>query len=169
MGILRNAKHEHFAQLIVKGVSATDAAAGAGYAEKRAQITGSELLKNSMISVRITELRALASERVTEKTGIDKAWVMNQLVEIVHMGKALEPVIGKDGETTGELKQNLAAANKALELIGKEFAMFVERKEIRTGPLDDLEHDQLKQLQDALNELSSPVQSVAASTSSTKH
>jgi phage terminase small subunit len=169
MAILKNAKYEHFAQLIVKGVNATEAAIGAGYGEKRAHISGCELLKNPKVSVRITELSALVSERVTEKTGIDKAWVMNQLVEVVSMAKAAEPVLDSEGNPTGEYKQNLGAANKALELIGKEFAMFVDRKEIRTGPLDDLEHDQLKALNEAIAALSEPSGFVASGSNSTRH
>lgn len=169
MTILKLAKQEHFAQFIVNGVNATDAAIGAGYSERRAAITGCELLKDRNVSVRITELRALASERVTEKTGIDKAWVMNQLVEVVQMGKAAEPVRDNEGNPTGEYKQNLAAANKALELIGKEFAMFVDRKEVRTGPLDGLEHEELKALNEALSTLAEPSRFVPAGAGGTRH
>lgn len=152
MGILKNAKHEKFARLIVNGANATVAAAKLGYAPNRVQITGSEMRRNPKIAARIDELGELATERVIEKASVDKAWVMDQLVEIVMMGKALEPVIGKDGPT-GEVKQNLAAANKALELIGKEFAMFVDRKVVQTGPLDDLGHDELKDLKKALDDI----------------
>lgn len=150
MGILKNAKHEHFAQLIVKGVTATEAALTAGYSPRRAEVTGCELRKDRKISVRITELSALATERATEKTGVDKAWVMNQLVEVVKMAKQAEPVRDAEGNPIGEYKQNLAAANKALELIGKEFAMFVDRSEVRTGPLDDASTEVLLKLRKEL-------------------
>jgi phage terminase small subunit len=152
-GMLKNIKHEHFAGLVAKGVNATEAAVTAGFAEKRACVTGSELLKRAEVAVRIAELRQIATERFAEKSGIDKAWVMNELVEIVKMGKQAEPVLDKDGEAIGEYKQNLAASNKALELIGKELAMFVDRSEVRTGPLDAMEHDELKALKDALESL----------------
>lgn len=167
--MLKNPKHENFAQLIVKGASATDAATGAGYGEKRAAVTGCELLKDSKINVRITELRVMVGAKVTEKLGIDKAWVMNQLVEVVQMGKAVEPVRDAKGNPTGEYKQNLAAANKALELIGKEFAMFVDRKEIRTGPLDGLDHEELKALNEALVTLAGSDRIIPVGTGSTRH
>ena len=169
MGILTNSKFEHFAQLIASGKNATEAARTAGYSEKRAQVTGSELLKNSMISVRITELRKLAPERATEKTGVDKAWVMQQLVEVVQMGKAAEPVRDAEGNPIGEYKTNLAAANKALELIGKEFNMFVDRTEVRTGPLDGVAHDDLKQFNDAISALLITQQVAPGSAGQTRH
>lgn len=63
---------------------------------------------------------------------------------------AAEPVKDAEGNPVGEYKANLQAANKALELIGKEAGMFIDRKEIRTGELDGLGHDELKQLREAL-------------------
>jgi phage terminase small subunit len=169
MGILKNGKHEHFAQLRVKGVSATEAAIGAGYSERRAAVTGCELLKVRNVIVRITELTELAMERATEKTGIDKAWVMTQLVEVVSMGKAAEPVTDAQGNPIGQYKQNLAAATKALELIGKEFKMFVERKEVLTGPLDSLEHEELKAIKDAISAITEAGIAFTPSISSTRH
>ena len=153
MTMLKNAKHEHFAQCMAKGVTATEAAVTAGFAEKRATVTGSELLARPEIKVRITELQRLATERVTEKTGIDKAWVLKELVEVVKMGKQAEPVLDNEGNPVGEYKQNLGAVNKALELVGKELGMFIDRSEVRTGPLDSMEHEELKAMQDAIRQL----------------
>ena len=169
MGMLKNPKHEHFAQLVANGVTATEAAVTAGFSQRRATVTGSELLARNEVSVRVAELQRLATERVTEKTGIDKAWVMKELVEVVQMGKAASPIIGKDGEATGEVKQNLAAANKALELIGKEFGMFVDRSEVRTGPLDGVEHEDLKQINAAISALLQPGGAISQGSSSTRH
>jgi hypothetical protein len=169
MGILKNPRHEHFAQLVANGVTNTEAAKTAGFSEKRAMVTGSELATRPEVIGRIAELRVMVVERVTEKTAIDKAWVLNELIEVVKMGKAAEPIIGKDGESTGEVKQNLAAANKALELIGKEFGMFIDRSEVKTGPLDGVAHDDLKQINDAIRSLLNPVGSFAQSPVGTRH
>lgn len=89
-------------------------------------------------------------ERAIEKAAVTKAWVLSQLVENVRMAKQAEPVVDAQGNETGEYRQNLPAANVALGLIGKELGMFIDRKEIRTGELDGLGHDDLKQLRDAL-------------------
>ena len=50
-----------------------------------------------------------------------------ELVENVKMAKRAVPVFDREGEPTGEYEQQLAAANRALELIGKELGMFVDQ------------------------------------------
>lgn len=154
---------------MAKGVTATEAAVTAGFAPKRATVTGSELLARPEVKVRIAELQALVTERVTEKTGISKAWVIEELVEVVKMAKQAEPVTDAKGERTGEYKQNLPAANQALGLIGKELGMFIDRSEVRAGPLDGLEHEELRQLHDAIRALSPNREPVAESAGSTRH
>jgi phage terminase small subunit len=155
--MLNNAKHEHFAHLVAKGETPPKAYVKSGFSERGAAQSANRLLKNADVSARIAQLRKSieepARERAIEKAAVDKAWVLEQLIEVVHMAKATDPVLDRDGNPTGELKQNLAAANKALELIGKEFAMFVDRKVVQTGPLDDLEHEELKKLQKALDDI----------------
>jgi hypothetical protein len=167
--MLKNSKHEHFAGLVAKGVSATEAAVTAGFSQRRAVVTASELLARPDVKARIAELNVIIAERVTEKTGVDKAWVLNQLVEVVSMGKAAEPVRDAQGEPTGEYKQNLAAANKALELIGKELAMFVDRSEVRTGPLDGVEHDDIRAIAEAISTLTATQQALTTGAGSTRH
>ena len=158
MPSLKNAKHEHFAQLVSNGESATRAYALAGYSEKGAKQSSSRLLTNADVCARIADLRQQKEQKhsaavatVVAEAAIDKAWVLSQLVENVQMAKAAEPVLDHEGNPTGEYKQNLSAANKALELLGKELGMFVDRKEVRTGMLDALPHDDLKALRDALS------------------
>lgn len=167
--MLKNPKWEHFAQCMAKGVTATEAAVTAGFAESRATVTGSELAAKAEVKGRIAELQALATERVTEKTGIDKAWVMQELVEVVKMAKAAEPVRDNEGKPIGEYRQNLAAANKALELIGKEFSMFIDRAEIKHSPLDAVEHDELKVIDAAISALLATGGTIAESANSTRH
>lgn len=146
IGVLKNARHEHFAQLVAGGKSAPKAYVLAGYSEIGAQQSANRLLKMSVISARINELRAAveepARERAIEKAAVDKAWVLSQLVENVKIAKAAEPVRDAEGNETGEYRANIPAANRALELLGKELGMFVDRKEVRTGELDDLTPEQ---------------------------
>lgn len=157
MSVLKNAKHEHFAHLVAKGKDPSAAYIAAGYSEKGAIQSANRLLKVADVMLRIEELRAAieapAREAAIEKAALSKTWVISQLMENVKMAKALEPVIDKDGGLTGELKQNLPAANRALELLGKELGMFVERHEdVTKSVLDDMPHEELTKLQDLLSE-----------------
>lgn len=152
---MKNAKHEHFAHLVSKGEKASRAYVTAGYSTAGAEQSANRLLKNADVRERIAQLRATieqpSRERAIEKAAVDKAWVLHNLTLIVKMGMAVEKVRDEEGNELGELKAaNLPAANKALELVGKELGMFIERREIRTGELDALPHDELKQLRDAL-------------------
>lgn len=144
MSALRNSKHEHFAHLIAKGGNPRQSYIDAGYSDKGADQSASRLLRNAEIAARVEEIKGAVIERAIEKTGIDKAWVLQQLVENVRLAKALEPVVASDGSTTGELKANLPAANQALTLIGKELGMFVDRKEVRTGTIEQMDDQQLE-------------------------
>lgn len=149
--MLKNRKHELFAGFYAKTGNARQAYIDAGYSPNGADASASKLLKTTKVAARIAEIRGNIAKVVQEKTGIDKAWVTTQLVEVVRMAKAAEPVLDHEGSQIGEYRQNLAAANKALELLGKEIGMFVDRKEIRTGSLlDEIPHEELKQLEEML-------------------
>jgi hypothetical protein len=152
MSMLKNAKHEHFAHLVAKGASATEAYVQAGYSCNGAATSGMRLLKNADICSRVAGIRANVIAIAAEKTSVTKAWVLEQLVETVAMAKAAEPVLDGEGKPIGEYKQNLAAGNRALELIGKELGMFIDRKEIRTGDLDDIPHEDKKVAMDAVKQ-----------------
>ena len=167
---LKNAKHEHFAQLVSNGEAATRAYVLAGYSEKGAHASATRLLRNAEICSRVAQLRARKEAKheqavtaVVADAAVDKAWVLRNLTQIVKMGMAVEPVRDEEGNELGELKAaNLPAANKALELVGKELGMFIDRKEIRTGELDGLGHDDLKQLRDAITALGGAGQAAGA-------
>jgi len=154
---LKNAKHEHFAQLLVAGSQAKAAYIVAGFSPNGAKQAAAKLLTRTDLADRIAYLRQQkeamhqqAVQTVIAEAALDKAWVLKRLSRIVDMGMAAEPVKDAEGNPVGEYKANLQAANKALELIGKEAGMFIDRKEIRTGELDGLGHDELKQLREAL-------------------
>ena len=101
--MLKNDKHEHFAQLIVKGVSASKAYITVGYSENNGfQQSAARLLKNAVVAARIDELKKTVAdptrERAIEKAALDKAWVLHELREVVSMAKAAEPVRDKEGK-----------------------------------------------------------------------
>lgn len=121
----------------------------------------STLMANGKVKERLAQLRSSVTEKACKKLAISKEWVLEQLVENVEMAKSATPVLDAEGNPTGEYKTNLAAGNKALELIGKELGMFVERREVRTGALDDIPYDEkvaaLNALREAIRKAKTPV------------
>jgi len=114
---------------------------------------GNMVERNPLIKNHIAELIQARSDVVNiavrdaaKELAIDKYWVLKELVENVKMAKQAVEVCDAIGTPIGVYKQNLTAANRALELIGKELGMFIERKEIRIGELHSLTDEQLDQL-----------------------
>ena len=174
--MLSNAKHEHFAQMVAKGKSAPQAYVIAGYSEKTGYAqSANRLIKKAEVSARIAELRKAVEEpsreRAIEKAAVDKAWVLHELIEVVRLGKSGEAILDSEGKLTGEYKaaQNLNATNKALELVGKELGMFIDRSEVRTGPLDGVDHDEIRAIGEAIASLTASGQAIPGSTEGTRH
>ena len=143
---LKNPKHELFAQERARSATQGAAAVAAGYSERTARTAGSKIEKRQSVGARIEELRAQAdrkravqakrqSEDIIDALAVDKVWVLDRLRKV--FGQAMD--MGQ-----------LAAANRALELIGKELRMFVDRKSVT---IDRFEHMDVKQLQAAITEI----------------
>jgi len=147
MSILDNPKHERFAQEIVRGVSATQAYRNAGYSVRSDRVAGaaaSRLLGNVAVVNRIAEIQgkrddvvARATEKAAEALSIDKQWVMGAMVEnaLIALGRKRVTLIKADKKTGAPFEvevvmRDAAAANRSLELLGREFKMWIERKEI---------------------------------------
>lgn len=120
MPVLPNPRHERFCEELAKGKSASEAYETAGFKPNRHN--GATLARQKHILTRVAELLAQRSEmereatqKATEALAIDKQWVMARLVENAQEARALE---------------NFNASTRALELIGKEFGMFIDRKHI---------------------------------------
>lgn len=133
MPVLKNAKHERFAQQVAKGVDIGKAYAKSGYKASKhaAEVSGSRLLKKAEIQARIEELKSATAEQAVRDSSITKAEIMRML---------------RDNYRLAMKEKEIAPANRAAELLGKEIGMFVERK--RIGPLDiaDLTDEELEQL-----------------------
>lgn len=108
MPALANARHERFAQELAKGKSATEAYAEAGYEESRS--AASRLSANVNVQARVAELK----ERAAANVSLTREWVLEQLVD--NAAKAKEA-------------GDFGPSNQALNLLGKELGMFVERTE----------------------------------------
>ena len=94
----------------------------------------SRLLAEGKVWARFEVLRGKVTERAVEKAAISKAWVIEKLVENVERAMQTEPVRPKSGdgeeEVPGQYVYNGNVADKALELLGKELGMFIDRKEV---------------------------------------
>lgn len=147
MPILDNPRHEKFAQNLAKGMAAGEAYVGAGY--KHSPASATRLSKQVKIQERIRELQQVA----VRETEVSATWVMKRLIAVHEAAMEGQPVLDRYGNPTGSRLQNLSAANKALELIGKSdaVAMFTDRKDvtwrIADAPTDELER-QLAALKD---------------------
>ncbi len=134
MGVLRNSRHEAFARELSKGSSASEAYRNAGYRPNRG--AASRLQHDSSILQRVAEMHALdaemvkeATERATQALAIDREWVLGKLMENVERSMQARPVRDGDGNASGEYRYDGSVANRALELLGKELGMFVDRSE----------------------------------------
>src|SRR5450631_1463589 len=74
MPILSSSKHEHFAQLVAKGVSLTKAYVESGYSKAGANTNASRLIANDLISARIKELQTVIAERVVTAEVRRRSW-----------------------------------------------------------------------------------------------
>lgn len=81
----------------------------------------------------------------TASAAVDRTWVLRCLV--LNVERALQLVPTRERASAGaSMAYNGAVANRALELIGKELGMFVDRREVRAGPLADKSDDELNAL-----------------------
>src|SRR5216684_1937005 len=92
IGMLRNSRHEAFAQAIARGSSADAAYQEAGYAANRGN--ASRLMNsNENVKKRIVALKTLVQKlamRSSHAVVLSEAWLLEQLVEVVFMAKAQE-------------------------------------------------------------------------------
>ncbi len=127
MPVLKNARHERFAQALARGKSQEDAYEFAGYSPSRS--AASRLATDVNICERLAEL----TERAADKAVIDKAWVLDRLRLNAETCMALDFVKDPLGNATTAVTHNPAAANKALELLGKELGMFKDQVDLSSS------------------------------------
>jgi phage terminase small subunit len=156
MPILKNTKHEAFAQAVAKGQTAEDAYIAAGYTPNRGN--AGRLKANEVIRKRVAELMGRSAERAE----IDIARTLKELVRLgtsdvrrlFDESGALRPVHSLDDETAAAVasvevvtrpgaevdengnreveyvhKLKLWDKNSALDKIAKHLGMFIERHE----------------------------------------
>lgn len=138
-------RQEEFIRQYVIDKNATQAAIRAGYSEKTANEQASRLLANVNIRQRVDELLAQVNENAVKKAELNKQWIIEQLIDNALIAKAAEPVLDAEGNPIGEYKANISASNKALELLGKEIGMFIDKSERgKPGDFERLQDDELE-------------------------
>lgn len=170
---LKNKRHEAFALELVKGHSAAQAYRNTYSAEASDEVAyaaSSRLLRQyKEISLRIEELRAqvlpvlngavkpstTGGSAKTNAAIIDKAWIISMLARNarIAMGDEKIKMMIADKNSEAGVKEveisdrDAAAANKALELLGKtaEIRMFVEQHEHgKAGDFSTMTDEQLR-------------------------
>lgn len=138
MPVLSNPRHERFAQELAKGKSAGQAYAEAGY--KPCDQNASRLIRNDKVQARKAELQ----DRAAVQVSVTREWVLERLIENANRAmQAVEVVV--NGVPTGEYRYEGNVANRALELVGKELSMFIDRKEVgKPGEFDRMTEDELR-------------------------
>lgn len=151
MPTLKSPRREAFALAIAAGQTLGNAYKAAGFTSDRRN--ASKLRKEPEIDKRIKEilrrrsaLTEKAMAREIGKAALDKAYVIDRLQIVVERSLQERAVVGPDGKETGEYTFNAAGANKALELLGRELGMFINRSETgKPGEFASLTDEQLRQ------------------------
>lgn len=130
--MIKNQRRERFARELAAGKTAKDAYVAAGYSANDSN--AAQLSKHPEIQQRLTEINSMATEHAV----ISKAWILNSLQEVAQ-------------RCMGD-KWNAMGANKALELLGKEAGMFIERQEVgQPGTFAEMTDDQKRERAMALS------------------
>lgn len=126
MPMLKNQRHELFAQAIVKGKTYGEAYVEAGY--RPSPSAPSRLFEDVRIKARIQELMGRQGVGLV----LSRQYVVEALIENAEKALGRKPVkIGHNGDAKETFVYRGDVANAAIRLAGLEFGLFVERKEIK--------------------------------------
>ena len=126
-------KQKMLADGILMGMTLARAHEAAGYKgsnDASRSVTAAGTLKIPSIVLYMEQQKAKSAEKAANKLALTKEWVLAQLRENVELGKE----VGPDGKPFG-----LPASNQALNLIGKELAMFIDRAEVVHADLSKMD------------------------------
>ena len=131
--MLKNKKHEQFCIEYIKDMNATRAYMRVYKCEEEsARKNGSRLMTNDDVLRRIKELQG----KCEEKSVFGVQDVINGLIRNYQIASGQIPIQRPD-PLTGEMKETyiteLGNANKALELLGKQFGMYVTKVDVNAN------------------------------------
>ncbi len=152
MGKLKNEFHEKYAQH--RGMRETQESAylqsGLRGDPDNAHRLGHSLEKRtSNIRARIMELQDQNDKLRSNNRHFDRSWVLERLKEQIERCMQIKEMKDKRGKTLGVFKWEASAANKAIELAGRELGMFATTNKNLHGEIDPLEGkspDELREL-----------------------
>lgn len=150
-------KQEAFIAAYLKHGNATQAYRDAGYtitpqtSQRTIWSNAYDLLHNPRVSHKIDEIKLRMAEKAEKGIVLNKAYVLNALLETVETGlgrKKIKKTVatGEDGSTTEieVIAPDRTVAVRSAELLGKELAMFVDRREVGgPGDFDRMSGDEL--------------------------
>ena len=118
MPVLKNPKHEAFAQALALGMPASQAyvehvSRGGKCTERTAEVEGSKLAKSPDLSLRISELRTAIGKQVEKKFALTRESWLDRLVTIAEKA---------------EQSEDFSAAQNALDKVGKASAWYEPEK-----------------------------------------
>lgn len=159
-------KQERFAQLVAAGSSLIDAYREAypGSDDRKVgslYVEASTNASKPKIAIRIQELRARLAERALDEAVVDKAWVLKRLKKVADRCMQASPVLDRKGnpvlvESEGgsvmvpAFTFDQAGANRALELLGREQGIFIDRSE--SGKPGDFKNESVEDVRKRLSE-----------------
>lgn len=129
-------KQARFVSEYLVDLNATQAAIRAGYSASRAEITGSDLVRNRRVAAVIAERQQIRAETV----GIDAAYVLRQAVKLHERcmqeiepktDRKGDPIVDTEGRQVFEF--DALAAARALELVGKHVNIQAFRDQVGHG------------------------------------
>jgi phage terminase small subunit len=134
---LPNPKHEQICQKRANGANQTEAYSSVGLSSNPK--TAHVFFKRPEVIARVREIQQLRIERELESSeiaakrlGLSKRWVLERLKFNAERCLRGQPVFDENGQITGTFtgRPDAAGANRALQLIGRELGMFIDRHEI---------------------------------------
>ena len=153
------AKQERFVELVLAGRNQTDAFRAAydctNYSDKALWVAACKMRATPKVALRLQAIQL----RAAQKTELDRSWVIRKLMqnaEVCLADRTVKLILRKRGqpgqegnnetETIEVHRHNPEAANKALELLGKEIGMFIERSEVgQPGEFSEMKDDALRE------------------------
>jgi len=133
---LDNPRWEEYAQHKAAGMKQGKAWIASGFNAKtpaQAAKYGRQLeSRHPEVTARADYLMDQAAMTAAKLAQVDREWVLSELKDTYEKAAAETEVTDRQGNPTGKYTFNASGANRALELVGKELGMFVERYSIES-------------------------------------
>lgn len=172
MPVLTIARYELFAQAVASGsdIQAAYHGAGFGHGEQtshQASVSASEVNCKPVVKARIAEILedtlVIRTEREEGRkdlevfeTAMNEATVLRNLQTVFELATERATIITKAGDLVQGDPVNLGAANRALELTGKQLGMFADTKIIKRET-DGMSRNDIKK---AIEEIDAKLRSI---------